>query len=377
MSEDNRTILIVGPTPPPFHGVAVNTRALLDCAIINRDFDLVHLDTADRRTLANLGRFDWTNVWLALKHAVLFAGKLVGHRPRVVYVPICQNTLGFLRDCLFMLPAIFTGRKLVLHLRGGYFRRFYETAPSVLKSLIRYILAHTSRVIVLGNTLRYIFEGLIADERIAVIPNGLDPEPFERLRTQARPARDGYQVTYLGSLQEGKGYQFVLRAAPVVLNQLSDVHFTWAGSFRRPDEAAWCKEFIQEHHLEGTTSFPGVITGDEKVRLLLSSDLFVFPTQYDLEGHPMVVLEAMAAGLPCITTDQGAIRETVLDGVNGFIIPKGDVAAIADRILLLLTNDELRQRMGQASLKRFQAHYTLDRWAPALVQVFQHAVKER
>jgi len=370
------SILVIGPTPPPFHGVAVNTRALLDCEVINRDFDLVHLDTADRRTLANLGRFDWTNVWLALKHAVLFAGKLVGHRPRVVYVPICQNTLGFLRDCLFMLPAILTGRKLVLHLRGGYFRRFYETAPSVLKSLIRYILAHTSRVIVLGNNLRCIFEGLVPDGRIVVIPNGLDPEPFERLRTQARPARDGYQVTYLGSLQEGKGYQFVLRAAPVVLKQLSDVHFTWAGSFRRPDEAAWCAQFIQERRLQETASFPGVVTGDEKVELLLRSHVFVFPTQYDLEGHPMVILEAMAAGLPVITTDQGAIRETVLDGVSGFIVPKGDPKAIAKKIVLLLQDDDLRRRMGQASRERFLEHYALDRWANDMVRVFQGVLEK-
>jgi glycosyltransferase involved in cell wall biosynthesis len=90
----------------------------------------------------------------------------------------------------------------------------------------------------------------------------------------------------------------------------------------------------------------------------------------------MVVLEAMAAGLPVITTDQGAIRETVLDGVNGFIVPKGDPAAIAEKIVLLLRDHDLRRRMGQASRERFLASYTLARWSHDMLRVFQEVLEE-
>ena len=90
----------------------------------------------------------------------------------------------------------------------------------------------------------------------------------------------------------------------------------------------------------------------------------------------MVILEAMAAGLPIITTDQGVIRETVMHEVNGFIVPKGDPPAIADMILLLLRDEALCQRLGQASRERFLAHYTLDRCARDMARVLKEVIEE-
>lgn len=85
----------------------------------------------------------------------------------------------------------------------------------------------------------------------------------------------------------------------------------------------------------------------------------------------------MAAGLPIITTDQGAICETVLDRVNGFIIPKASPDAIAEKIVCLLRDDDLRRHMGQASRERFLKHYTLDRWGDRMLEVFEQALDEQ
>ena len=84
----------------------------------------------------------------------------------------------------------------------------------------------------------------------------------------------------------------------------------------------------------------------------------------------------MSAGLPVIATPQGAIPETVVDRVNGFLVPPRDPAAIADKILLLLRNEDLRRRMGQASRERFLKYYTLDRWANDMARVFREVLNE-
>lgn len=82
----------------------------------------------------------------------------------------------------------------------------------------------------------------------------------------------------------------------------------------------------------------------------------------------------MMSKLPIVTTDMGAIKETVLDGVNGFIVPAGDVTAIANRIVELLRHDNLRQQMGAASRHRFTENYSLDRWAKRMTNVFEQAL---
>src|SRR5262249_32910436 len=132
---DTGRLLIVGPLPPPYHGVAVATQAL--CSVLERQavgFTLV--DIADRRGLANIGRIDWGNITAALRHGGQFVRALVRSAPRVVLVPISQNRPGFLRDCLFLVPARLTRKRLVLHLHGSDFRRFYDTSPAILRWLI-------------------------------------------------------------------------------------------------------------------------------------------------------------------------------------------------------------------------------------------------
>jgi hypothetical protein len=152
-------VLVVGPLPPPVHGCAVATRYVLASGL-EADWTVVHLDTADRRGLENMGRFELRNVVLALTHLGAFLRLLLLHRPRVVYVPLSQNLLGVLRDMLFMLPAVLTRRRLVVHLHGGGFGAFHATAPRAVRWLARAVLRRARRVIVLGDGLRATLRGI-------------------------------------------------------------------------------------------------------------------------------------------------------------------------------------------------------------------------
>ena len=95
---------------------------------------------------------------------------------------------------------------------------------------------------------------------------------------------------------------------------------------------------------------------EEKERLLLSSSLLLFPP-VGTEGHPRVVLEAIAAGLPVVTTDRGAIAETVTDGESGFVLDEPVPEDLADRVVEL-QNGGLRERMAQAARARYLAEFT-------------------
>ena len=100
--------------------------------------------------------------------------------------------------------------------------------------------------------------------------------------------------------------------------------------------------------------------------LYQNADIFVLPTRGDC--MPWVVLEAAAAGLPVVTTRLGAIPEMVNDGVTGFVVQPGDEAALRDRLLRLITDDGLRQRMGAAGRAAMERRYDGDRNYELLLQ---------
>ncbi len=88
----------------------------------------------------------------------------------------------------------------------------------------------------------------------------------------------------------------------------------------------------------------------------------------------MTVLEAMSVGLPVIATDRGCLRETVLDGMTGFIVPPNSPETIAEKIIQLIRDPDLRERMAAAGRKRFELNYTQDRFVRRLEAVFMKAL---
>ena len=85
--------------------------------------------------------------------------------------------------------------------------------------------------------------------------------------------------------------------------------------------------------------------------------MLLFPP-VEPEGHPRVVLEAIAAGLPVVTTRRGAIPETIVDGDSGFVLDDPVPRALADQVLRLLEDSELRAHMGERARERYLAEFT-------------------
>lgn len=366
-------VLIIGPTPPPAHGISVLTELLLR-SNLNQSFEVIHLDTADRRTLDNVGRFEIRNVTLALYHGARFLWLLLWKRPSVVYVPVSESRLGFLRDSLFLLPSRFLGIPVVLHLHGGYLDTLYAERSPVFQWLMRLCFRHTARAIVLSDSFRGKFAGLVEVDRVRVVYNGIPQTIYEACKNKYRAARGAAPVTvlFLGVLVESKGFFDLLRAVPYVLKQTTDVRFVLVGDTSFP-EARQAMEWVNQHSLDPYISFLGPQTGNEKTRIFQESDVFAFPTWYPLEGQPVAMIEAMAAGLPVLTTRHATIPD-ILGEDGAFYVNKQDPADIAAKLLQLLNDESIRKSMGLKNQNRFLQHHTADKFAESVVRVLRQAL---
>src|ERR1051326_8562081 len=106
-------------------------------------------------------------------------------------------------------------RKVVIHLRGSEFGAFYARMPGFSRSLTRAIFKRVSKVIVLGQSLRSVFKGLVSEDRIAVIPNGIDYQQFACM--PANSLNGCRKILFLSSLRKRKGLFQVIQALPYVL----------------------------------------------------------------------------------------------------------------------------------------------------------------
>ena len=362
--ENKPRLLVIGPVPPPYHGVTVSTTLVLANQALRRHFRVEHVDTSDHRTGQNLGRWDVTNIFGALWGVVRLARRLHGP-PGVVYLPLSQNRAGLLRDGLFILVAAARGWAPAVHLRGSDFPWFYPALDPVFRRWIRFTLARAASFGVMGEALRGVFGDLADPARVAVVSNGT---PDAELIAQPGKSR---RVLFLANRRIRKGVLESLEAARIVLERVPDVEFAFVGN---PDTDDLEADLAERAALGGgRIQLLPPATGHDKARHYASAALLLFPP-VEPEGHPRVVLEAVAAGLPVVATDRGAISETVKHGVNGYVLDGPEPELLAERVIELLEDPQLRDRMGAESLKLHRERFTqakaderLAEWLAALV----------
>ncbi len=349
-------LVVIGPLPPPYHGVTVSTSLVLANNELHACFDVRHVDTSDGRPGQNLGRWDVRNVLLAMRALFRLSRSL--HEPTdLVYLPVSQGLAGFMRDSLFIHIAAHRGCKIAVHLRGSEFRAFYEASPPPLRRWIRRTLQRVTSVAVMGESLRWVFEGLVPPQRIVVVPNGT-PEP-----TLHGAVRDESTVLFLSNLRRRKGVVEAVDAAHIVARKHAAARFLFVGEWE--DEGLERELRTRASDMDGRIQFRAPVAGIEKDRLLASASIVLFPPNAP-EGHPRVVLEALASGTPVVATNQGAIAETIIDGDCGFILPNPEPSALAEKILRLLKDDQLRAKMGAAAKDRYLRLFTQEQADRAL-----------
>jgi glycosyltransferase involved in cell wall biosynthesis len=365
--ENKKKVLFLSPLPPPYMGPTVASQIILNSGLKN-EFALIHLDTSDHRELDHLNTIDFRNIFLAIRHGFVLFWLIITRMPDLVYIPISQTTIGYIRDSAYILISKIFNRKVVCHLRGGNFRNWYNFSSSFTRWYIRTVHSLVDGQIVLGKKLVKLFQGINSESKIYVVPNGKD----DQIEYQKEYTHSKIRIVHLSNLQRAKGLFHVLDAVSEVYSKYGkNVEFVFAGNWIDEKTQNIYEKFYGSHN-----SLPiriiGPVYGRNKYDFLLSSDIFVF-TPVEEEGHPWVIIEAMAAGLPLIATDQGAITESVIERKNGFIVEKENPSQIAEKIGYFIDNPEQRKKMGEQSRRLYLENFTEEKMIKRLSQAF-HSV---
>ncbi|MGB4592256.1 MAG: glycosyltransferase family 4 protein [Coriobacteriia bacterium] len=381
-----KRVCVVGPLPPPMGGDAKALQTLLDSASFKGHLSARTIDISDGKLRSAGGRvFAASKIRKILESAIALRRVARESRPDLYYLLIAQSAAGSLRDLLFLWVIrshMNRDARVILHLHGGGFRGFYRSAPKLLQGRIRRSFGQVDASIVLSPCLVDMFEGILPESKVFVVPNGVDngnllSEADLRAKMEGGANRHATTFLYLSNMIKAKGYTDVLAAAVCVCRERSDCSVVFAGPFPDEPERRSFVAAIASADMGDRISYVGVVDGEQKYELLRDSDVFVLPTYFFNEGQPISILEAMGAGMPIITTRHGAIPDMVIDGVNGVFVRKQDPAHIADVMRRFCDERDAVKRIGLANRAKVMECFTEAQYASAMVELFLSVMAAR
>ena len=211
----------------------------------------------------------------------------------------------------------------------------------------------------------------VHSERIVVIRNAVDPEPFEHVDPSYRALMQSWfprprtrLIAAAGRLSPEKGFDQLIAAAALLSKREPEVGFVLFGDGPLREKLA---RQIEASGLTDTFVLAGFRTDVE--RFLPCCDLVVLSSW--TEGLPVIVLEALAAGVPVVASAVGGTPEVVHDGVNGFLVPPGDPAALTQRIHDVLSHESRRRSMGERGQQLLRQQFTFHAQAKEYTCLFK------
>ena len=254
----------------------------------------------------------------------------------------------FWRKALFMSLARAAGWPVVFHLHGGGFARFFDQSSPLAQRAIRFFLDRSDAIVVVSERWAGWMRSVTANPRVVCISN---PVALPR----AIPvAREPGRLVFAGRCEEAKGIYDLFAAVSALRPEFPRLRVECAGD----GDLARMRRRAQAAGIGSRVTMHGWLAPAERDRLLASAAIFVLPSH--VEGLPVSLLEAMAAGCPVIATSVGGIPDLVRHGENGLVVPARSPAALADALRTLLADPDFAARLGAQARATVASGHTVE-----------------
>jgi glycosyltransferase involved in cell wall biosynthesis len=279
-----------------------------------------------------------------------------------------QVVLGeYLNDSLLWLTvAQDLGLRFFVHPHGYDYSSLVRSNPEICTEYLRYNGA--DGIITASHFVKTKLTAWgLEPARIHVVPYGVDVPTEPLTRTEPQTIR----CIAVGRMVAKKSPILTLHAFQQALQEVPGMHLDYIGT---GDLFPAAHEFVEAFHLHGRVTLHGSQPNEVVVQALRQADIFLQhsrtdPLSGDEEGMGVSLVEAMAQSLPVVATRHNGIPEVVQDGVTGYLAEEGDSRGMADRLVALARDAELRHRMGLAGWQRAKDSFSWERERKTLLRI--------
>ena len=372
---DKLTVLHVSPAPPQLGGMEAYMGNVLASSLVERHHILLlniskprlfrggvyEIKTGYAGAFRRRLSITLTSYAYSMKFLLQFFWLLTFRKPDIVHIHTASYT-SFWEKCLYIRVAKAAGRKVVLHVHGALFQQFYEKSSPKLQRMIRRFLNKCDAVIALSDSWKDFFALLLPLEKIHVVRNGINMKPFDGEKRY----NDQVRFLHIGEVSRRKGVYDVIEAAARLKKDGFAFHIDIVG----PGEIEEVRDAADKAGVSDVATLHGPRRGEQKYDFFRNADCFVLASYG--EGLPIAILEALAAGLPVISTTVGGIPEVIRSGENGYLIQPGNIKQLYDAFAALITNRTQRENIGRSNYRYARENYDIERCAEKIAAIYQH-----
>lgn len=245
----------------------------------------------------------------------------------------------------------------------------------------RFVNRFFDRVLAVSQEVRNycIAEDGLPPQKVLTLYNGIELDQIAS-RDSAAVSRAGlgcaeasHLIITAANIRRVKGLDVLLRTAAIVQREFPRAIFLIVGGILEPEYSRELEQLMRSLSLSDTVKFLGA--RKDVMPLLAISDVFCLPSRS--EGFSNALVEAMASSLPCVATRVGGNAEALADGQSGFIVDSDDPQAMAEKLLILLCDPELRQRMGHRGKETVESRFSAHSMITQLVGVYDELLASR
>lgn len=348
-------ILLVSPLPPPAGGIATWTKSYLDSKQAKENtIDIVNTAVTGNR----IDNFTNINILDEIKRTASILkdmkGKLRLINPDIVHINTSCSKFGMIRElaCLGLIKNSKT--KIVLHCHCD---TSYMIKGRVSERIFKNICNKADKILAL-NSSSYTHIKNTTGKESEIIPNFIKDKVIN-FKYENKISEKITDILYVGHIVKTKGCDDIISVAKV----MPEKNFMMIG---------YVSDEIKKIDVPNNVKYLGEVSHDKVLNYMRDCDLFLFPTH--TEGFPNVVLEAMACGMPIISTNVGAIPD-MLENKGGVIIQPKDTEAIK-RSIYGLEETKLRSEMSTWNIKKVKENYVLDKVIGIIFKQYESMMKE-
>lgn len=271
----------------------------------------------------------------------------------------------FYRKAILVRTLKVFGIKVIMHHHAAEFEEFYSKLSNQQKKFVNETLKLADVNIVLSKRLVPMITNKAPEAKVKVLYNAVsvyEKNPYNMSASN---------ILFLGRLGRRKGTYDLLDAVKIIDSDIPEnVKLYLCGD----GEIDNIKVKINELGLQKRIAFIGWIDGKQKAEFMYNTSITVLPS-YN-EGLPMAILESMAYGIPCISTNIASIPEVIFDNKNGFLIRPGDIEGLAKSLLELINNFDKRKRFSENSYDLITKNFSLDNHVSQLISLYHNLLEE-
>jgi len=359
-------ILFVLHYPPPIHGAAAIGLQIIESKVVNDTFDCKYINLGTSITINEIGGKSFIKVFRYISIFSRMFWELISNRPDLCYISITSKGTPFYKDATLAFLVKLFGVKLIYHFhnKGVSLRQ-----DKFVDNLLYRLTFKNSSVILLSKYLYPDIQKYVLNDQIWYCPNGI---PDVVINKHINNDKHVVNLLFLSNLIESKGVFILLEVCKMLQDKKLDFQCTFVGGVGDISEQQFQSK-LQALKIENSVNYAGKKFGKDKELFFTNTDIFILPTLNDC--FPLVLLEAMQYSIPVISTFEGGIPDIVEEGVTGFLVPQNNVEALAEKLEILIRDQELRIHMGTAARNKFETEFTLTKFEMRFKNILQQVLK--